>query len=177
MLRQFLLDADSVLGSFIPTCARGWCMLIGRTLLLRSASAFLPRLVFRVMSTVVPSSAAASVADGGVPALAASTAVAGEVCCSAGAGTAAVSPAAAAASDATTAFASPSSGSVFPADAANAAMARVVAAIKPGEKTITEASATVVFGSQNECFYNKVQVKCVNSSTLLMHRVVSGVGG
>ncbi len=34
----------------------------------------------------------------------------------------------------------------------------VVARIKPGEKTITEGSAIVVFGSQNECFYNKVQV-------------------
>ena len=44
------------------------------------------------------------------------------------------------------------------AEATTAAMDRVVAATKPGEKTITEGTATIVFGSQNECFYNKVQV-------------------
>lgn len=43
-------------------------------------------------------------------------------------------------------------------ESADAALARVLAGIKHDDKTITECSATVVFGAQNECFYNKVQV-------------------
>jgi hypothetical protein len=44
-------------------------------------------------------------------------------------------------------------------ESAEAALARVLAGIKHDDKTITECSATVVFGAQNECFYNKVQVR------------------